>query len=376
VTLYRLPSDVSIGEAISLAGILGRLKIVETAFDWRDRYTLWSGLIGGFFLALAYFGTDQSQVQRYLTARSTTETRLGLLFNGLAKVPMQFFILFVGVMVFVFYQFVTPPLFFNPREEARMRAGPHAEEYRRLQAEHGRTQEQKRARIGAWLAASRGLGPAAEREARDRLAGAQRESEAVRGRAVELIAKSDATANANDTNYVFLTFVTRYLPEGLVGLVIVVVFGATMASTSSELNSLATCSVVDIYKRLVRPEAAEGHYVRASRLATAGWGLFAISVSERASRLGTLVEAVNILGSLFYGTVLGVFVVAFGLKRVSGTAAFFGALVGEAVVLMAFFLTEIPYLWYNVLGTVAVVVAALLWTAVRGRVIPSARAES
>jgi len=375
VTLYRLPSDVSIADAVSLAGVMGRLNVVQTAFDWNDRYTLWSGLLGGFFLALSYFGTDQSQVQRYLTARSVGQSRLGLLFNGLAKVPMQFFILFVGVMVFVFYQFVMPPLFFNPQEEARVRAGPRAEDYRRLEAAYESSHEEKRARIGEWLAASRADDDAAESEARARLLSAQRENATIREQAVDLIVESDASANPNDTNYVFLVFVTRYLPAGLVGLVIVVVFAATMSSTASELTALATCSVVDIYKRHLRPAASDAHFVRVSRLATAGWGLFAIAVSERASRLGTLVEAVNILGSLFYGTVLGVFVLAFALRRITGTAAFVGALAGEALVLTLFFTTDISYLWYNVLGTAAVVLAALLWSAVRGHLPPSLRAE-
>ena len=360
VTIRLLPSDVSFFDAVSVAGVMGRLNVVDFSFSLQNRYNIWSGLIGGTFLALSYFGTDQSQVQRYLTAKSTTESRLGLLFNGMAKVPMQFLILFVGAMVFVFYQFNSPPVSFNARETARISTSRLADDYHRVETDYQRANAEKQQRIRQWLAAR--TDAASERAARAELLQADRQSREVRNRGLDLMRANDPDADTNDVNHVFLTFVTRYLPAGLVGLIIVVVFAATMASTSSELNALATCTIVDVYKRLVKPEGSERHFLVASRIATAAWGLFAILVSERASRLGSLVEAVNILGSLFYGTVLGIFLLAFGFKRVGGTATFIGALVGEALVLCLFYFSSISFLWYNVFGSLTVVATGLLMT--------------
>lgn len=349
-----LPHDVSFGDAVSVAGAMGRLNVVDFSFNWENKYNFWSGIIGGLFLSLAYFGTDQSQVQRYLTAKSVSESRLGLLFNGMAKIPMQFFILFVGAMVFVFYQFVTPPLFFNKQEAMKTRSGAVAGEFQRVEERYQKASNKKQEEIRKWLSAKdSGAAKAGMLEA-------YRNAEAVREEGIGLIHKNDPEANTNDTNFIFLTFVTQYLPAGIVGLIIVVVFGATMSSTSSELNSLATSTIVDIYQRLIKTEGSDRHYLFASRIATAIWGLFAIVLSERASRLGSLVEAVNILGSLFYGTVLGVFMVAFFSKKVPGTAAFIAAIVGEAIVLGMFFFTKISFLWYNLFGCLAVVVVANL----------------
>jgi SSS family solute:Na+ symporter len=354
-TVHLLPAGVSFGDAVSIAGAFGKLKMVDFSFDWSNRYNFWSGLIGGMFLALAYFGTDQSQVQRYLTASSVTQSRLGLLFNGLVKIPMQFFILFVGAMVFVFYQFVTPPLFFNPVEESQIRSSTYSAEYRSAEQEYQRTLSLKREKLQQYV--SEGKKP----ELRSEILSLQRAGDLQRQKGISLLQKNNPELIPNDTNYVFLTFVTHYLPAGVVGLVIVIVFAATMSSASAEWNALATATVVDIYKRLIRQDASERYYVWVSRLATVFWGGFAILVSERASRLGiTLVEAVNILGSLFYGSVLGIFVLAFFLKRIGGTAAFFAAMVGEVVVLFLFFFTPISFLWYNVFGCMAVVAAAVL----------------
>jgi solute:Na+ symporter, SSS family len=362
-TVLLLPADVSFSDAVSVAGAMGRLNAVDFSFDWQNRYNFWSGLIGGLFLALAYFGTDQSQVQRYLTARSVTQSRMGLLFNGMAKVPMQFFILFVGAMVFVFYQFVTPPLFFNPAEEAKIRSSPLADDYLQLEMQYQRMSDEKQASIRDYLRATRNGDGLEASAAQERLLVDYRRGEEVRRQAMELVAANDPRANTNDVNYVFLTFVTTFLPAGLVGLIIVIVFGATMTTTSSELNALATCTVIDVYQRMIRRKADERHYVRVSKIATALWGLFAIVVSERAARLGTLVEAVNILGSLFYGTVLGVFILAFFFRRVAGTAAFAAAILGEGVVLYLFFFTSVSFLWYNVFGSAAVVLIGLVLTA-------------
>ena len=351
-TIRLLPPEVGFTDALSVAGAFGKLKAVDFSFDWNNRYNFWSGLIGGMFVALAYFGTDQSQVQRYLTGRSITQSRLGLLFNGLVKVPMQFFILFVGAMVFVFYQFVTPPLFFNPVEEEKVRNSQYREEYQAVEREYQKTSQEKQERLKT-LAAQNRMDSAEILEL-------QKQSEQQRSRAIQILQKNNPSLNPNDTNYVFLNFVTSYLPAGIVGLVIVIVFAATMSSASAEWNALATASVIDVYKRLVNENASDRHYLWVSRIATAFWGTFAILVSERASRLGTLVEAVNILGSLFYGSVLGIFVLAFFLKNVGGTAAFIALILGEIIVFSLFLFTEISFLWYNVFGCLAVVFAALV----------------
>jgi len=335
-TIHLLPEDVSFREAVSVAGVMGRLNAVDFSFDWQNRYNFWSGLIGGLFLALAYFGTDQSQVQRYLTARSVAQSRLGLLFNGLAKVPMQFFILFVGAMVFVFYQFNPSPVFFNPQEEQKVMASPLGPEYERIQARFRQAQEERSERIRTWLAATESGDAAQERRARAELEAADRVVGELRSQALGVMKQNDPTADLNDTNYVFMTFVIRYLPAGLVGLIVVVIFAATMSAISSALNSLATSTIVDVYKRLLFEKASDRHYLIISRLATVAWGVFVILVSERAARLGPLIEAVNILGSLFYGTVLGVFIVAFLLTRVRGTEVFIGAVVGQIFVLWLF----------------------------------------
>lgn len=354
-TIHLLPSEIGVLDAVSIAGAFGKLKAVDFSFDWNSRYNFWSGLIGGMFLALAYFGTDQSQVQRYLTGRSVTQSRLGLLFNGLLKVPMQFFILFVGAMVFVFYQFVTPPLFFNPVEESKIRNSIYRDEYQSIERDYRNTASEKQSVLREYISQKR-----SNVEVHGALLELENKTKAQKSQAVEVLRKNNPSINPNDTNYVFLSFVTHYLPAGLVGLVIVIVFAATMSSTSAEWNALATASVIDVYKRLVKKDGTERHYLWVSRVATAFWGTFAILVSERASRLGTLVEAVNILGSLFYGSVLGVFILAFFLKQVRGTPAFIGVIFGELVVLCLFLFTEISFLWYNVFGCLAVVAAAVL----------------
>jgi Na+/proline symporter len=360
MTVYLLPDEVTFFDALSVAGASGRLNVVDFSFDLQNRYTFWSGLIGGMFVALAYFGTDQSQVQRYLTGRSVAHSKMGLLFNGLAKVPMQFFILFTGAMVFVFYQFIAPPLFFNKEEVDRVRSSQNADEFQRIEKQYEAASKEKSAVISKYLDARQTGDPITETQARHDLLRSQANAEAVRQSGIALMEKTNPGMNANDTNYVFLTFVTKYLPAGLVGLLIIVVFASTMSASSSELNALATASIVDVYKRLIKKEASERHYLVASRLASVFWGLFAIALAERASRLGTLVEAVNILGSVFYGTVLGVFVLAFFFKSVKGTAVFIGAICGQLLVLYLYRNTNIVYLWYNVFGCFAVIVSALL----------------
>ncbi len=365
VLLRSLPGDVSFLDAVRVAGKAGKLNAIDLSFNLHDRYTLWSGLIGGMFLALSYFGTDQSQVQRYLSGRSVTASRLGLLFNGLAKVPMQFGILLLGALVFAFYQFTAPPIFFNPAETARVRASAEAPRFAALEATYRDAVAARADGARELLHAMRsGDGPAVA-AAQRRYGEAGVRSEAVRGDAVQVIAAVNPGANRSDTNYVFLSFVVGHLPAGLIGLVLAAVFAASMNSTSAELNALASTTVVDVYRRLIRPGAAERHYVTVSRAATAAWGAFAIAFAEYAGRLGSLVEAVNILGSLFYGTILGVFLVAFFLRRIGGTAVFLGAILGETAVLACFAFTAVSYLWYNVVGCAVVVASALLLARLR-----------
>ncbi|PYS84386.1 MAG: sodium:solute symporter [Acidobacteria bacterium] len=358
VTLVRLlPADVSFLEATRVAGKLGRLNAIDFSFDIHNQYNFWSGLVGGCFLALSYFGTDQSQVQRYLTGESIAQSRLGLLFNGLVKVPMQFFILFIGATVFAFYQFTQPPVFFNPVEAEHARTGQHGAQFRAIESEYAAAFEAKRAAALGYVGALRSGDAAATETAAQTLKAAQERAGTVRAGAIEIVKEFDA--KPSDANYVFLSFVTRYLPAGVVGLVLAAVFLASMSSTASEWSALAGTSVVDIQRRLVRRGAGDRYYFVSSKLATAFWGLFAVLFAQYAGHLGSLIEAVNRLGSLFYGTMLGIFLLAFYFKRVGGTAAFVGAVAGELVVLYCFFFTQVAYLWFNVIGALAVIAAAL-----------------
>jgi SSS family transporter len=358
MVFHRLPPDISFSNALQVAGKLGRLNVVNFAFDWKDRYNFWSGLIGGGFVALAYFGTDQSQVQRYLTGRSIAQSRLGLLANGVVKVPMQFIILFIGAMIFVFYQFVTPPLFFNPVETAQVRNSAYGESYRRLETDYNRLNGEKQGQIRDMLAA---IEARKDEDLTGVLEKIRRTGEleaGIRQDAIQLIKKQDPLAETNDTNYIFLSFVTRFLPVGLVGLILAAILSASMASSAAELNALASVTVIDIYKRLGRRNAPERHYLRVSKLATVFWGLYAIAFAQFANHLGSLIEAVNIMGSLFYGTILGIFLIAFYFKKIRGNATFVAAIIAELTVLACYFFTEIPYLWFNVIGCLIVVALA------------------
>jgi solute:Na+ symporter, SSS family len=363
-----MPRDVSFFDALRLAGDAGRLNAIDTHFDLTSRYNLWSGLIGGMFLALSYFGTDQSQVQRYLSGRSIAESRMGLLANGLVKVPMQFGILFIGVTVFAFYQLVAPPLFFNPVETARMRASADGPRFAAIEARHMQAASEQALRARSLVSARRAGNAAAEVGAKRALDQARSETLRLRQQGVELIAASRPGAPTSDTNYVFLWFVVHRLPAGIVGLVLAAVFAASMSSSSAELNALASTTVVDVYQRFIRPVADERHYVRVSRVATVLWTGLALLFAEWLSRLGSLVEAVNILGSLFYGTILGIFLAAFYLRRATGTVVFVSAVLGEAVVMACYAFTPISFLWYNVVGCGVVVVLTWLlsgrWVAV------------
>jgi len=371
VLWHSLPADVGLLDALRVAGKAGKLNAIDASFDPADRYTLWSGLIGGFFLQLSYFGTDQSQVQRYLTGSSVAQSRLGLLFNGLAKVPMQFAILLLGAAVFAFYQFAAPPVFFNPVALQHGRSSPAAGELAALEASYSEAVAAREVRARELVTALRSSDEGAAASATERFRAAHAHSESVRRDAIAVMTAAEPATNPSDTNYIFLSFVVGTLPAGLVGLMLAAVFAASMNACSAELNALASTTVVDIYRRLVRRSASERHYVWASRAATLMWGLFAIAFAEHAGRLGSLVEAVNILGSLFYGTILGVFLVAFFLRRVGGTAVFIGAVVGEAAVLACFAVTAVSFLWYNLIGCAVVVLTALLVSGLRPRATSS-----
>jgi SSS family solute:Na+ symporter len=363
--LNSLPDGITLMDAAAVAGKMGKLNAVDFSFDLKNRYNFWSGLIGGFFVALSYFGTDQSQVGRYLTGRSIAESRLGLLMNGIVKVPMQFVILFLGAMVFVFYLFASPPIFFNPLEVQRVRSGAHGAEFREVERRYEAAAEARGARTREYVEARRRgdlAAGAAEKALRDADAGAS----SVRSEAIAVIRKNDPGAQTSDTNYVFLSFVLRHLPAGIIGLVLAAIFAASMSSTSAELNALSSTTSVDYYKRFVErtpdeasPTAARRN-VLVSKAATVFWGIFAIGFAEYASRLGSLIEAVNILGSLVYGTILGIFLVAFYWKRVGSTAVFAAALVSEAAVVACFLFTEISFLWYNVVGCLGVIAISSL----------------
>ena len=361
VLVASLPADVSFLDALRVAGKAGKLNAIDTSFSLTSRYTLWSGLIGGAFLQLSYFGADQSQVQRYLAGQSVTQSRLGLLFNGMVKVPMQFAILLLGATVFAFYQFAAPPIFFDPLQTAKARASTDGGRFEALEQRYREAVGVREQRARELLASLKGGNAPAQTEAQRAFGEAGAEADAVRKQAIALMRANDRRADPSDTNYVFLAFVVKYLPAGLVGLVLAAVFAASMSASSAELNALASTTVVDVYRRLLNDTAGERHYVVVSRLATVFWGVFAIAFAENASRLGSLVEAVNILGSLFYGTILGIFLTGFYVRRVSGTAVFAAAIVAEAAVLACYLLTPISFLWYNVLGCLAVIVLALLF---------------
>lgn len=359
-----LPKQVSFLDAMHLAGSAGKLNAVTFHFDWDDRYNLWSGLIGGMFLALSYFGCDQSQVQRYLTGKSIAQSKLSLLFTAMAKIPMQFFILFIGAMVFVFYIFEAPPLVFQRAEYQRIQRPELHARYEPLAARYQDAWERRREAALAMVEARRNHDPRAGDEAVTRYRRAEQDVNAARRQGANLVSATGGEKGFSDTNYIFLSFVTRYLPAGIVGLVIAVILAATMSSSSGEINSLATVSVVDIYRRHFRKQASDHHYVTASRVATAFWGAYAVAFAGFGKHLGSLIEAVNIVGSLFYGSLLGVFVLAFFFKRVNGTGAFVGMLAGEAAIFAAFLFTGISFLWYNVIGCVVVIATGVAVSAV------------
>lgn len=361
LVVHMLPSDIGLSDALHIAGKSGKANAIDLSFDWNNQYTLWSGLIGGFFLQLSYFGTDQSQVGRYLTGSSVSDSRIGLLMNGLLKVPMQFAILLIGVLVFAFYQYNSPPIFFNKYELHRIENSPYAKQVEELKAEHQAVFEEKKTQIHRLTEALDRNDDAAVAEVRDQLQDADLRAKTIRQDLVDLMHKNDINADTNDNNYIFLSFVTENFPKGLIGLLVAIVFMASMGATSSAINSLASTTVIDIYKRFVSKKGTARQYLSASRVFTLIWGVFCIFIALYASKLGNLLEAVNILGSLFYGTILGIFVVAFYVKRAGGKAVFAAAVLTEIIVVTFWWFDVMAFLWLNLVGCAGVVLFSLLF---------------
>lgn len=349
VIISSFPAGVSVFDGLHLAGSLGKLNTVDTSFNLQEKYTIWSGLIGGLFLMLGYFGCDQSQVQRFLTAKSVDEGRTSLLMSAFLKIPMQFFILLIGILVFIFYQFTAPPIVFNASEVAK------AEQDARFQTiQRNYSQAHAERRDAATNFSDKPID-----EFRQMYVEADTKFNDSRKEAVAFI-RETSDAKFNDVNYVFPTFVLENMPMGVIGLIIAAIFAAAMSSISAELNALATATTIDFYRRLYTPEATDAHYVAVGRISTFIWGIFACIVAIFATNLGSLIEVVNKFGSFFYGSLLGVFVLAFAVKRARSRGAFFGLLFGIASVWIASNYTNIEFLWFNVIGCLVTVIAGYL----------------
>ncbi|MFK7926006.1 MAG: sodium:solute symporter [Bacteroidia bacterium] len=368
IMVLKLPPEVSFGDAVHIAGKMGKLNIITTEFELSDRYNIWSGLFAGTFLYLSYFGTDQSQVQRYLGGKSISEMRIGLLFNAIFKVPMQFLILFLGVMMFVFFQFQQPPIFFNENETQSVLDNPQlASQYEGLQQSWDSIYTAKQGRLIALADDDQDISTSHADFVE--INALQAQYDTVRKEAKALLKANNEFYDDNDSDQVFLTFVLNYLPTGMVGLLIAVILAAAMSSTSAELNALATTTVVDIIRRMFIKEGSDQRFLNISRMTTFAWGILAIGVSLFANQVGNLIQAVNILGSLFYGTILGLFVVAFFFKRIQGTAVFWAGVIVEALTIAAYIMTKIKpewdfgFLWYNLIGCVLVVILASIFQA-------------
>ena len=359
ILILGLPTGVGLGEALSVAGSAGRLTTIDFSFDLNETYTFWSGLLGGVFFMLGYFGCDQSQVQRYLTAKSVDAGRRSLLMSAFWKIPLQALILLTGVLVFIFYLFNEPPMLFNGAHDSQIRADARATEYAALETEFHRAFEQRREAADRMMAARRNGDVAGTADTRAAFAASHQRVADIRASAVSLVQEVSGDDSFNDVNYVFPTFITSRLPIGLVGLLIAAVFAAAMSSIAAELNALSAATVIDFYRRHLRPEASDRHYLFVSKVSTAFWGVFATVFALYAANLGSLIEVVNRIGSYFYGSLLGVFVLAIAVRRATANGAFWGLLAGMAVVGLVEATTDISYIWYTVVGTVSVVAVGM-----------------
>ena len=358
--LGALPTDISFVKALKIAGANNKLNILDFSFDTNNRYTFWSGITGGFFLALAYFGTDQSQVQRYLSGRSVKESQWALIFNGIFKIPMQFFILLVGAMVFVFYQYNSSPLNFNPAATEAIMQSDYANDYQALENDHKELEKEKRMAQHSFSAALELKEYNAIEQAKQDIIKINEKETANRETAKDLIAKADATVETNDKDYVFIHFILNNLPMGLIGLLLAVILSAAMSSTASELNALGTITALDLYKRNVKKEHGQEHYLKATKAFTLLWGIIAIIIANVASLFDNLIQLVNIIGSIFYGNVLGIFLLAFFFKFVKGNAVFVAAIVTQIIVIIGWYLDWMSYLWLNAFGCVLVILLAII----------------
>ena len=362
VIMNLLPKDLSFKEAVDVAGVMKKMNVIDTSLDIKNRYTLISGLTGGLFLALSYFGTDQSQVQRYLGGKSIKESRLGLMFNGLLKVPMQFFILFVGIMVFVFYQFNEPPVFFNKTGLEEARTLDESGKLEQYEVQFNELHQEKHAALQQYLQEE---DPVHKEEYKAQAYALDTNMQNVREDVQVHIQSLSSTIETKDSDYIFLSFVLKYMPVGIVGLLLAVIFSAAMSSTAGELNALASTSTVDYYKRIFKKEASDRHYLFMSKTLTVIWGVLAIVVAIYANLYDNLIQLVNVLGSLFYGTILGVFLVAFFLKNVKGLVILIAAIIAEIAVITIHVLVvneviDINYLMYNIIGCLLVMVLSLI----------------
>jgi SSS family transporter len=358
LVVNMMPAGVGLTEAVSLGKEMGKMNVITTGitdkgFDWNDRFNIFSGVIGGFFLALSYFGTDQSQVGRYLTASSIKESRIGLIMNGIVKIPMQYFILLIGVLVFVYYMFNTSPVFFNQLAVDKLKATAYKSEVEKIEADHAVLTEKKKALQAQWSTGN-------QQSLRDELSSISNQEQANRKKMTALVKSSGIAIEPSDTNYIFIRFVTDHLPKGLVGLLIAVIFLAAWGSIAATLNSLSSSTLIDFHKIHINKNLSAVEEFSLSKLYTLFWGMFCIIFAQFATNLGSLIEAVNILGSWFYGVMLGVFLVAFYLKRIGGNAVFYAAIAGEALVLLMYGFTSIGWLWLNAIGALAVPLFAIL----------------
>ena len=364
--MYYMPDGITFSKALDIAGASDKMKVLDFSFDLDKKYTIWTGFLGGTFLMLSYFGTDQSQVQRYLSGKSLRESQLGLLFNGLLKVPMQFFILLTGVMVFVFYQFNASPLNFNPKANEAVISSEYYEEFKALEKQHIAIETQKKTLLLDGIQDSE----------RAIIIALNEQDKILKNQAKSIIKKvdkiSDEKIEENDKDYVFIHFIVNNLPKGIIGLLLAVILAAAMSSTASELNSLASTTTIDVYKRNLAIEREEAHYVKASKWLTLAWGILAIIIACIADLFDNLIQLVNIIGSLFYGNVLGIFLLAFFFKRVQGNAVFVAAIITEIIILLIYYFgiyqpeeqglaPVLSYLWLNFVGCILVIFIALMY---------------
>jgi len=369
LVINMLPNNISFLDAVNVAGKMGKLNLVNFDFDLDDRYNFWTGTTAALFLFLSYFGTDQSQVQRYLTGKSLAQSRLGLIMNGLLKIPMQLIILFIGVMVFVFYQFNTPPIFFNKVELNNIKSSNYSEEVNNLENEFKVLHDKKTVDIYSLLDAQKNKDKVRVQELKRSVLSIESKMHEINNNVKTIVIKNNPSAETNDKDYIFMSYVIDYLPTGVIGLLFAVMFCAAMSSTASELNALASTTTIDIYKRSIKKKENDRHYLMSSKYFTLLWGVLAILFATTASLFENLIQAVNLLGSLFYGTILGIFVVAFYFKNVKSNAVFYCAIAAEIMVVSIHFLNhyqfapnwlQMGFLWYNVVGCLLVILFATL----------------